>query len=312
MPSSKPIYWVLAALFGGLPADLCAQTPEPPTRAEGSVEAPAPSADPVSKEAPADVDVVNAESTADEAKLGASYRADLSHSVGAKSDVDPITILNVTARYKFHKAFSLSATQRISKLYNKDPGEDEVQLSDTSLRATYAIFTEKDGPQGIGLMTGLDATLPISQFSQDQKHTTVAGINVTGTRTFGILSTLLRPFYRYHVNQYKTLDRDDGGATVVRYRLGILFDASIALPADLSLTSSNQWTERHYEDPPYGSRSPDHDYSFDISLSYAFDKKTTFALGYNESNRAEQLGVVDVNLFDVESTTYYVSAAREF
>ncbi len=311
MRSIKPKHGVLIGLLLGSFAELNAQTLEPPA-GPAPVESPAPIIEPGKREAPSDQDIVNASSTEDAAKFGPSFRVDLTQSMGAKADTDPLTTLNLTARYKFNPKLSVAAIQRISKLYKVDPKEDDVQLADTSLRASYAIYSEKEGPAGLGLSTALDATLPISQFSQDQKLTTVAGFSLTGTRTLGKVSALLRPFYRHHINQYKTLTKDDSGSTVVLYRLGLLFELSLALPCDLSLSGSNQWTERHYEDPPYGSHSPDHDYSFDLSLTYQLNKATQFAIGYNESNRAEQLGVVDVNLFDVETTSYFVSASREF
>ena len=309
MRFTKPCHWALLVLLVGTFADLKAQTPD---SAAEPVPAAPPTMEATAQDAPTNQDVVNAGSTAEEAKFGPSYRIDLSQSMGAKTDTDTLTTLNLTARYRFNPKVSISATQRVTKLYNIDPEEDEVQLADTSLRASYAIYSEKEGPAGLGFATAIDATLPVSQFSQDQKLTTVAGFSLTGTRTLGKLSGLVRPFYRHHINQYKTLAKDDSGATVVRARLGVLLELAVALPNDFSLSGSNQWVERHYEDPPYGSHPPDHDYSFDVSLSYQLDKKTQFAVGYNESNRAEQLGVVDVNLFDVESSSYFVSASREF
>lgn len=317
MKRIKAQHWVLMGLLTGTFSELSAQTadpvPETPeTPAPAEVEAVEPPGAASTHEAPQNVDVVNASSTVEEAKFGPSFRVDLSHNVGAKDDTDPLSVLNLTARYKFDPKVTVSATQRISKLYNVSEGEDEVQFADTSLRANYVITPEKDGPAQFGFSTAVDATLPVSEFSRDQKMVTVVGAQATATRTFGILSALVRPFYRFHVNEYKTLDDDDSGATVVRYRLGVLFDVSLALPYDLSLSASNQWIERHYEDPPYGSHVPDHDYTFDITLSYAIDKKTAIAAGYSQANRAEQLGVVDVNLFDEESTSYFVSLSREF
>lgn len=309
-------HWVLLGLLAGTFSELRAQTPEPletaPPQTPTDGQPPQPAAETIPSEAPENQDLVKASSTDEDAKLGSSFRAELSHSVGAKDDTDPLSVLNLTARYKFDRQISMSATQRVSKLYSVAEGDDEVQFADTSLKANYVIATEKEGPVGLGFSTGLDATLPISEFSRDQRMVTVIGVQATATRTLGSLSALVRPFYRFHVNEYKTLDNDDSGATVVRYRLGLLFDVSYALPYDLSLSTSSQWVERHYEDPPYGSHAPDHDYSFDLSLSYAFDKKTELGLGYSQANRAEQLGVVDINLFDEESTSYFVSLSREF
>lgn len=239
------------------------------------------------------------------------FNVALGHNVGAKTDVDPSTILDLTLTFRQSDKISWLATQRLTKLYYvEEDDEDELLLSDTLFRGSYKFYDNKDS--GTAFSTAAELTAPISKFSREQDLKTVASVLLTATQKLGPVSLLLRPFYRFHANSYKTLKHDDSGQTAVRYRLGLRFDASVELPFSLTLASSNQWIERNYEDPPYGSHPPDHDYIFDNSLTYSYDSKTSFSIGYSQSDRAEQLGNTDVYLFDEEVTQYYVSASRDF
>jgi hypothetical protein len=308
MLSMKPYHWALTCLLVGPLSSLQAQD-NAPARDEDPAETESTRpAVPTETQAGAIQDASSIEAQ----KKGLSFAIDVAHSVGAKKDVDPATTFDFTARYKQSDAITWAVVQRFTKLYRVDPGDEELPAADTSLRVGYKLFSAEEGPAGTGISLGAEATLPTSQFSREQKVKTVLTGHVTATRSFGPVSLLLRPYGRFHVNSYKTLDKDDSGTTVVRYRLGIRFDATVDLPYNLYVASSNQWIERHYEDPPYGSHAPDHDYLYDLSLGYEFDAKTSFAVGYSQGNRAEQLGNVDVYLFDEETTQYYVSASREF
>ncbi|WP_141732720.1 hypothetical protein [Oligoflexus tunisiensis] len=308
MFSMKPYHWALASLLVGPLSSLQAQDNAPVSEENKAATEPSEPAIPTETQAGEIQDASSIEAQ----KKGLSFAIQVAHSVGARKDVDPATTFDVTARFKQSDVMTWSVVQRFTKLYKVDPEDEEFPAADTSLRVGYQLFPSETGPAGTGISLGAEATLPTSQFSREQDIRTVLTGHVTATRDFGPVSLLLRPYGRFHVNRYKTMDKDDSGTTVVRYRLGILFDATVELPHDLSLTSSNQWVERHYEDPPYGSHAPDHDYSFDLSLGYEFDAKTSFAVGYSQGNRAEQLGTVDVYLFDEETTQYYVSASREF
>ncbi|HYX39121.1 MAG TPA: hypothetical protein VE954_38955 [Oligoflexus sp.] len=312
MRPMKAYLWILACLLMGQHSALQGQTETTKDTSSASQEAaPEPQA---SKEKLSDVvtDDTALSQGEDQSKPGFAYQVKLAHSVGAKTDTDPLTTLDAIVRYKFNDVLSWRVVQRFSKLYRVDPEEDEIQLADTSVYVTRSVVSKEEGPAQTGISVSAEATLPVSKFSREQKVTTVAGATVSATREFGLVSATLAPFFRYHVNQYKTLDKDDAGVSLVRYRVGVTLSASVKLPYDLSLDGTNQWVERHYEDPPYGSHPPEHDYLFDIGLGYAMDPQTSFGIGYSQGDRAEQLGVVNVNLYDVETTSYYISASRKF
>jgi hypothetical protein len=244
-----------------------------------------------------------------------SFSLELTQNIGAKRDVDTTTGFEFGAIYKPNKQLTWSATQRLTKLYFIEPGEREVQVADTSLGLSYRLLDgTTNGAEGAktGVSLGSGLTLPLSQYSSEQKLTTVASISASVTQKFGLISALIQPFFRYHLNQYKTLLKDDTGTTVIRYRLGLLAELSAELPFDLGLSASGQWAERAYENPPYSSNPPDHDYAFRFVLSYSLNEKTELGLGYSQATRAEQLGNVDIYLFDAEATQYYVSALRKF
>ncbi len=201
----------------------------------------------------------------------------------------------------------------MTKLYYIDPNENEIQASDTVLNLSHSLFAAGSEPWGTSLSVALDATLPVSKFSREQKIVTSA-MKLRASKSFfqERLSLSLRPFYRQHFNAFKTLDRDDNGRFLVLYKAGIEAGINVEATRDISLSFSPTWTQRGYEQPAYGAQAAEHDYTFTSAVAYAMNTATSFALGYSESNRAEQLGNVNVFLFDEETSQYFVEAIQIF
>jgi|GEM_PF-6970507 hypothetical protein len=237
---------------------------------------------------------------------GPSVSLSASHNVGAKRDADPTSQLTGIISYPLSDSRSLSAQQGFTRLYRIDPDQNEVEAGDTVL--SYSVRLLQQEQVGLNLQTTVLATLPVSNFSREQGVRSIPGLSLAASRSFvdGRLTLRASPFYRFHINSYKTLADDDSGRYLVRSRYGLDTDLSFALTESWNLATSGQWVQRTYEQPPVGSVSSDIRYNFDVSTSYAWNESLSLAVGYTQTDLAEQQGRVDVFLFDIETTQYYV------
>lgn len=233
-------------------------------------------------------------------------KVSLEHDTYVNKDFSANTVLGLSASYKVEK-ISYSAAIDFTKLYEVNSGEKEVQISDTILSASYKLSEFKDN-RTVNITPVFSLTLPTSEFSYKQKVTSVPRLSVNFSRSLldDKLSISVTPFYAYHLNQYKTLENDDRGAYHISQRLGFNFGVGYSLPHDFSLYLLYSNQKRIYEN--YNNPST-HRYSFDGSLGYKILENLNATVGYNQTDLAEKLGTVDVNLYDVDVTYYYLSVA---
>jgi hypothetical protein len=233
-----------------------------------------------------------------------------SHSVGANTSNDPVSSASGELRYIFDARQAFTIRQEVSKLYRVDIADEEWQAADTVL--SYRL--RQDTPWSDASVSAvLSGSLPTSSFSREQEVLSTPGLSIqVSQRLFNERLTVSGgPFYRHHINRFKSMRDDDGGRYLVRSRYGLDVGLQATVTRKISLGLATQWVERTYEQGPYGNVPGDHRYNFDVSAAYVLDKKSTVAVGYNQSDLAEQLGRVDVYLFDVDTSSYYAQLSYQ-
>ncbi len=245
-----------------------------------------------------------------EMKAGLQGNLSLTHSVGANTSSDPTSSALAELKYNVNSEQSLLLRQEVSKLYLKDRGEEDWQAADT-----YLAFRLRKASSWQDLSFGatVSATLPASPVSQKQEILSIPGLALQATQKLFSNRLVVSggPFYRYHINRYKSMKDDDSGRYLIRSRYGFDLSAQAVVSEKFSLATAVQWAERTYEQAPYGTVSSDHRYNVDVSASYELDKKSALTLGYAQTDLAEQLGRIDVYLFDTEVSSYYAQLSYQ-
>lgn len=244
----------------------------------------------------------------------------LSHYVGVKEDLDPISLAILEGFYLYKKMHSFWLSQSFTKLYIVDGEENQIQLSD--LRFYYKYNLNKNLYQW-KVSAGTGASLPFSAFSR--RHGVLSKVNMffSFSRSFFLerVRVSFSPSVYFYWNEYKTTvsnPGDQGGRPLNRFRLGGLVSSSFKLIENLGFNFSATWYRNYYETlefknsfDPYGNEinPPNHSYSFTASLGYKWKKleKMSFLMGFYQSSLAETVGGVEVVLLDVERSQYFLS-----
>jgi hypothetical protein len=256
---------------------------------------------------------------ADEENSGWVPKASLElvHYYGFRGDVDPITVAEIGASWKY-RGYSLGLVQSATKYYYIYGGDSEVQAADTVLKVGRK-FSEPI--YGFKVGTTVSLTLPVSQFSRDHGIQTKPSVSVAGTRSFfdKKLDYTLAAGFQYFVNRYTTTRTGlgvNGGRPLRQFSYTIDNVVTYTPVEKISFSGLLRYTRVNYHDIGYRNRVSaagntawlDTNYSIDLGASYELWKDISIGGGYSQSDVFEKTGGVrEAYLFDQYTTQWYLS-----
>ena len=245
------------------------------------------------------------------------------HYGGFYEDVDPTSMLILSAAYKFKYGMTMSVGQAVTKLYRVIPGESEWQANDTSLGLSGVIT--KDWFAGIGVSGSLGATVPVSEASRRVDQLTRLSAAGKFSRSFidKKIGLSLSPNVRYHVNRYTTTptyEGSGGGRPLTRYSVGAAAGLALNFHEKLSLISSASVQQVFYEKVQFENSTrtlgvtnpPTHFYSWAASLNFQPLKNWSLSLGYSHGQKLENPWGVEVLVFDDRVSQWSLGTSLSF
>ena len=235
---------------------------------------------------------------------------------GFRTDSDPSAAYYVLGSYKI-KTGSLQVYQVLSHRLIKDKDEAEILASDTSFR-----FLAKSSPfiDNWKWQYRVEATAPVSQFSQDQdvysKPSLQLRFNTTALKKK--LSVSVRPMYREYINRFKTTVSEPGaggGRPLRKSLFGVTLLAGLSLTDRTSLDLIAAYNRIRYENVRFTNANSDYNYSEFAQHQYLVDfagnydlipSKWSVSAGYSIDSIVERLGGIEYLAFDDQLSTWYV------
>lgn len=240
----------------------------------------------------------------------------LTHAGAFDAESYPVTSATVGMHYRPWRKHSFSISQSVSKYYEIEQGDNELQLSDTNLGYGYSW-----GTKWMQINSGLGATLPISEHSHQNQLMTKLSATQTFAKTWDTFTIGTTPFYNLFLNRYKTTPGDalSGGDPLPKDLLGATLDLSLGIGPYISMAVGGSYSRIRYEQTIYTNNLvavepnyPSHHYSMDASVTATVWEKISLTTGVGSASQVERYGGVDYTLFDQDTTQWYVSVGYSF
>ncbi|MCB0404062.1 MAG: hypothetical protein KDD51_04700 [Bdellovibrionales bacterium] len=223
--------------------------------------------------------------------------------VGAQTDSATRTELYADLIYKVDEQHTLRALQGVSKLYEVSVvGESEVQLGDLFL---YHYWKPGWIWEGIELSARSSVSLPVSEVSRRHGVVTRPAVRLEVSRRFlnDHLLVSYRPFVRYSWNRFTSTP---DGAPLPLWTVGHGLYLEADLLRNVKVVGSYSAGMHTYEQVATGPQSVGGDYEIDVSLAYQLDKAVGLRVGVNQADDFFKEGRFETNLYDPQTTRYYL------
>lgn len=244
-------------------------------------------------------------------KLGLNLT--MTHADGFSEDIDSSTTLSAIGTMKLSGAWSLTARQRLTKVYVYDKfGGREFTWDDFRLGIRYRFLTPPSFLSSVS--SDMFFFVPSSEFSQDVGRKGRVFGRFTFIRTFekGLITLGYQPYGLYNFNRYK---QNQEGAVNQMGILGNNIFVSIAPIEKLSFTGLVGFGQTYDELGEFqqdGRASNEGFIDIDVSATYTFTPKWFGTVGYAHSESQVKGGTFEFYAFDPEVSSWYLQSGYRF
>lgn len=225
---------------------------------------------------------------------------------------------SVGGTYNINKHNKFGLNQGVTKYYEVDEDEKELNIGDTLLT-----YSHNFGTEAFNSSMRFDLTLPVSDYSKRMGVYTKPAVRLLLGKGFfdGALNLSMGPMVRYFVNEYKTAPADEssGGELLPRIEYGTDVGISVSGFSILSAGVSGSYNKVEYENSKYTNNDslkdspvPDFHYSMGGFVSAQFNPYMSLTAGMEQANEVNRYGGIEYVVFDREVTQWYVSLGFSF
>lgn len=230
----------------------------------------------------------------------------------------PLSAASLGGSYNIDKNNKFAFNQGVTKYYEVDEGESEVNAGDTLFMYSHSFGTES-----FSSAMRFDVTLPVSDYSKRMGVYSKPAVRLLLGKNFfdGALNLSVGPLARYFINQYKTapVDESSGGELLPRIEYGTDVGISVSGFSILSAGVSASYSKIEYENSKYTNKeslkdspTPDYHYSVGFFSSVQFNPYMSLTAGVDQANEVNRYGGIEYVVFDREVTQWYVSLGFSF
>jgi hypothetical protein len=246
--------------------------------------------------------------------------ATMDHYFGVKKNSETIGAFYFIGTNRFSWG-SLQILQPVIKYYEINPGQQEVQAADTTLRYFSNPMSFIDN---WNFRFTVGSSLPVSEFSRDQGVITKPGVTGIFETSAGKAYFSVRPFALGYLNQYTTTVSDEGAGTprpLRQWMAGASLLGVYSFTNRLSAAGSVRYARIGYEQAVARNEDPtltnsdfrNHQYTMDLSLSAQLIRGLwTVTAGYSIDSMVERYGGIEFLAYDQEISIYYLSTTATF